>query len=865
MPLSTGDKLGPYEILSAIGSGGMGEVWKARDSRLDRIVAIKTSREVFSERFEREARAIAALNHPHICQIFDVGPDYLVMEYIEGQEIKGPMTVHQALRSAVQLAGALEAAHRKSITHRDLKPANILNTKTGLKVLDFGLAKFDAPKAPLGDETVTRALTEEGTIVGTLQYMSPEQLQGKPADARSDIFSFGCVLYEILTGNRAFRAENKATLVAAIIDREPEPLTAIQPPLQQTPPPMLERIMRKCLAKDPDDRWQSAADLKSQLEWLLESGSNAGIPQPALEEPHHNHSLGWILAAIFAASLLALAVFHFRTPSTPAPVVRFEIPSPEGTSWAEDSFPVVSPDGSRIVFPAMKRDGTTGLWMRPLNSATSQPISGTFTKTDYGLPTWSPDGRSIAYVVDSTLYTLDLSGGAPQTIASGAYPLRPTWTYAGSLLFHGGAVKGVPPLMQVSASGGDARPIVNNGLNYQNPLPGGQRYVYTKTGISGLFSGTLDSKDEKRLTSGSLGVFVPPHWLLYVRGSALVVQAFDPGSQSLSGDPIPIAEPVPATGGGMGFFSASQTILAYRTVPPSPPNDLTWYTRQGQRLNAVGEAAYYTNPALSPDGKRLAVSRLTDTTTGNRDIWVLDLVRGVSSRFTFDKADHTNPVWSPDGSRIAFSSQATGSSYRGIYAKALGGVASEELLLEYKDMAGISAEDWSPDGKRLLFNVGTHHIEALPITGERKPYPVLKAGFNQLNAAVSPDGRWIAYLSDESGSEEIFVQSFPPSGGKWQISARGGTEPSWRRDGKELYFMSGTKLMAVDVKAAGSTFEAGIPKVLFEPQVPLYTARRNRYVPAPDGQRFLFVTTPVAVDTTPFVVVENWQNSVKLK
>jgi len=328
MSLSVGDKLGPYEILAPIGAGGMGEVWKARDTRLDRMVAIKASSEKFSERFEREARAIAALNHPNICQIYDVGPDYLVMEYVEGQEIKGPLPLDLALKAAIQLAAALEAAHRKSITHRDLKPANILTTKSGVKVLDFGLAKFAPVKSAHSDETLTLALTQEGTIVGTLQYMAPEQLQGKPTDARSDIFSFGCVLYEILTGKRAFRAENQATLIAAIIDREPEPIAVHQAMI----PPVLDRVVKKCLAKDPDDRWQSASDLKSELEWVLESGSNAAMPAPVLEHRRRNARLGWILAAVFAALFAGLAVFHLRTAPAPARVVRFEIPPPEGTS-----------------------------------------------------------------------------------------------------------------------------------------------------------------------------------------------------------------------------------------------------------------------------------------------------------------------------------------------------------------------------------------------------------------------------------------------------------------------------------------------------------------------------------------------------
>jgi Tol biopolymer transport system component/predicted Ser/Thr protein kinase len=847
MSLSAGDKLGPYEILAPIGAGGMGEIWKARDTRLDRIVAIKTSSEKFSERFEREARAIAALNHPNICQIYDVGPDYIVMEYVEGAEIKGPLPLDLALKAAIQLAGALEAAHRKSITHRDLKPANILTTKSGLKVLDFGLAKFAPVKNTRADETQTRALTEEGTIVGTLQYMSPEQLQGKATDARSDIFSFGCVLYEILTGKRAFRGDNQATLIAAIMEREPEALTINQP--------MLERIVKKCLAKDPDDRWQSASDLKSELEWVVASGSNAGMPAPVVAQRRRNARLGWIVAGVLAALLAAFAVFHFRTAPAPAVAVRFEISPPEGTSWGQFDFPVISPDGSRMVFGATKRDGSRNLWIRPMDSVNAQPIPGTEGILS-GLSTWSPDARSIAYIADGSLRRLDMSGGSPQILTSMPASLIPAWNSAGIILFTG---RESPfQLYQIPASGGEAKSAMGSGAYQSFPsfLPDGRRFLYHE-GVSnaGIYSGSLDSKESKRITAGSSGVFVPPSWLLYVRTSTLVAQSFDSAKGSLSGDPIPIADQVANLVPGGGFSISQNGVLAYRRTPPPLANDLTWYDRQGKRLGTVGEQATYTNPALSPDGKRLAVSRL-DPIANTRNIWVLDLARGVSSRFTFDKVDDVNPLWSPDGSRIAFSSARKGPNVRDIFWKASGGAAAEELLLE--DAGNKAVEDWSADGQLLLYNVGSREIYAVPVSGDRKPYPVLKGSFAQDHASLSPDGHWLAYVSQESGRREVFVQTFPPAGGKWQISNGGGTEPSWRHDGKEIYFLSGSKFKAVDVRASGASFEAGIAKDLFEVQLD-GTNRRNRYIATHDGQRFLFVTTPKSLDTVPFIVVQNWQ------
>lgn len=856
MPLSAGDKLGPYEILAPIGAGGMGEVWKARDTRLDRIVAVKTSSEKFSERFDREARAIAALNHPNICQIYDVGPDYIVMEYIEGSEIKGPMPIDLALKAAIQLAGALEAAHRKSITHRDLKPANILTTKSGVKVLDFGLAKFEVLKPKAGDETQTRALTEEGSIVGTLQYMAPEQLQGKPTDARSDIFSFGCVLYEILTGKRAFRGENQATLIAAIMDRDPEPFTPMTPP-------MLAHIVKKCLAKDPDDRWQSASDLKSELEWVLESGSSAGMPAPVVETRRRNARLGWILAGVFAALLAAFAIFHFRSAPAPTALARFEIPAPDGTSWGTLDFPIISPDGSRIIFGATKADGSRNLWIRPMDSIRVQPIPGTEGAT--GHAAWSPDGRSIVRGSPSGFSRLDLNGGSPQPLGSVPGVLMPAWGSTGVILFTGRQDPGA--LYQIPASGGEAKPAMAAGGSEYFPsfLPDGRRFLYRvfSEANPGIYLGALDSKEGKRIGPGSSALFVPPSWLLYVRGSTLVAQSFDPDKATLSGDAIPIAEQVAivaAGGPSGGAFSVSQNgVLAYRRALPPTSTELTWYDRNGKKLGTVGEDAVYTSPALSPDGKRLAIGRV-DPSTNTRDIWVIDLARNVSSRFTFDKADDLNPVWSPDGSRIAYSSAQKASGLRDLFWKAAGGAGAEELVLENSDNKAL--EDWSPDGKLLLYNIASQSIAAVPVSGDRKQFPVLKAEFRQDHARVSPDGHWIAYVSRESGRDEIFVQNFPPSGGKWQISNTGATEPSWRRDGKELYFVSGAKFEAVEVKASGANFEAGIPKDLFEVQLDA-TNRRNRYVATPDGQRFLFVTVPKRVDTVPFMVVQNWQSALK--
>jgi len=860
MPVSTGDKLGPYEILAPIGAGGMGEVYRARDTRLERVVAIKVSRTEFSDRFEREARAISSLNHPHICQLYDVGPNYLVMEYLEGTPLKGPLPVDQALKYAAQICDALDAAHKKNIIHRDLKPTNILITKQGIKLLDFGLAKV-GPVVRADEGTMTMALTGKGQILGTLLYMSPEQVNGQEADSRSDIFSFGLVLYEMLTGKQAFAASTPASLIAAILER-PAPSVA------EVAPGTLDRVLKRCLEKDPENRWQSARDLKAELEWMLESGLNAA--PPALEQRRRTARLGWLLAGVFAA-LLAAAAFglvHGRTAAAPAAAIRFEVPLPEGTSWTPAGFPAVSPDGSRILFSAVKRDGTISLWIRPMDSVNAQAIPGTESELLSGAG-WSPDGRSIVYAAEGKLRRLEIDGGSPRILGSATSV--PAWSAAGVILFTGGEAPF--RLYQIPASGGEAKVATSSANPQFDPsfLPDGRRFLYFVPGggtggglfVSGapvgLYAGSLDSKEVERLTDGSSGVFAPPNWLLYVRGSTLVAQSFDPAKHSLSGDPFPIAERVRVNGGHGGFSVSQNGVLAYRRALPPSPDELIWYDRQGKRLGTVGEPASYSNPALSPDGKRLAIGRI-DPATNTRDIWVLDLTRGVSSRYTFDKADDTNPVWSPDGSRIAFSSDRKGA--RDIYWKAAGGAGADEPVLATAGEAK-SVEDWSADGKLLLFNVGTRAIFALPLSGDRKPYPVLKASFAQSQGRLSPDGHWIAYVSAESGRQEVFVQNFPPAGGKWQISTGGGSEPSWRRDGKELYFMNDTKLEAVDVKEAGSSLEAGIPKELFDAPVDAGAARRNHYVATADGQRFLFVTATKSTDAAPFIVVQNWQAALK--
>jgi Tol biopolymer transport system component len=885
MAMQPGTRLGPYEILGAIGAGGMGEVYRAKDTRLDRTVAIKVLPAHLSadperkQRFEREARTISSLNHPNICTLHDIGHqdgiDFLVMEYLEGESLaqrleKGPLTTELVLRYGIQIAEALDKAHRQSIIHRDLKPGNIMLTKSGAKLLDFGLAKYQEAKTTVPGqsqmETKFDPLTEEGVVLGTVQYMAPEQLEGKPADARTDIFALGEVVYEMATGQRTFKGTSKAQVMAAILSSDPPPISTVQP----LAPPALDHVVKKCLAKDPDDRWQDAGDVAGELKWISEGGSQAGLTASAAPQVK-TRQVFWKLSTLLAVAVaMLLATLHWRVPSSKPPLMRFTIPAPEKSSFAGPI--ALSPDGRKLAFVATA-GGAASLWVRSLDSISPQRLVGT---EDASRPFWSPDGRWIAFFAQGKLKKIEASGGSPQTLCDAFDNRGGTWNHDGVILF---APSGGEGLYRISADGGTPAPVTeldtpHGEISHRWPcfLPDGRHFLYLvwsgRPGKEGVTVGSLDSKESKRLLASMTDVsYAPPGFLIFTNEETLMGQPFDTKRLELKGQAIPLADQVwrDASIAGLAGFSISENgPLAYRNGG-AQNNQFTWFDRDGNELGIVGAPAHYYEPCFSGDQKQI-VFAIDTISTALDDLWIMDLASGNMSRFTFDPADDETAIWSPDGNRIVWSSYR--SAAYDLFQKAANGAGKDELLL--RSSTTKYATDWSTDGKFILYEnqdpKTKFDLWVLPMFGDHKPMPYLRTDSNETKARFSPDGRWVAYVSDESGRAEVYVQSFPTTGGKRQISTGGGGQIQWRRDGKELFYLtSGGKLMAVEINASASTLQVGVAKSLLGVHVLQnnFPGIRNSYLATSDGQRFLVSNPTEDTSSAPITVVLNWTSLLK--
>jgi eukaryotic-like serine/threonine-protein kinase len=859
MPLSAGTRLGPYEIVAPIGAGGMGEVYRAKDTKLKREVALKVLPDSFARdpermaRFQREAEVLASLNHPKIAQIYGVEERALVMELVPGESLKGPLPLETALDYAKQIADALEAAHDKGIIHRDLKPANIMVTHEGVvKVLDFGLAAVASRNRdaadPSNSPTMTIAATQAGMIMGTAAYMSPEQAAGKPVDKRADIWAFGVVLYEMLAGKRLFEGETISDTLAAVLKTKPD-LTQV--------PAKVRRLLEGCLEKDPRRRLRDIGDVGL----LLEEG------EPATTAPSRSRLgiTGWVAAGVFALIAVALAVLYFRQKPPETPVVRATILPPEKTILPFYGVPSVSPDGRRLVLPAVSEDGVYRLWLRSLDSTTSQPLAGTEAASGSTYPFWSSDGRSVGFNSDGQLKKIDLSGGPAVTLAEVINFRGASWSPQGVIVF---AANTTGPLQRIAAAGGIATPATaldparkENSHRWPWFLPDGRHFLYATTvnpsNDATIYVGSLDSREARIVAQANSNAVYGSGHLLFLRKNTLMAQPFDAKRLTTTGEAVPVAEQIADQARrARGLFTVSDNgMLIFQSDVPFLKM-LVWLDRTGKRLATVGEPGQLNQTFLSPDSKSAIVS-IYDRGGHNLDLWIYDLARNLRSRFTFDPSDKNQGIWSPDGSQIVFGSNGKG--HFDLYRKLAGGEGAEELL--YADGLNKFPTSWSPDGKFVLyFSAGDlkSDLWVLPLAGDRKrkPFPLLKTNFNEALGQFSPDGRWVAYTSDESGRGEIYVAPFPGSGGKRQVSLAGGDAARWRADGKELFYVApDERLMATEVNIKGAEVEIGAARPLFGPLQP------GSYYPydvSPDGQRFLLTIRSEQAGTAWLTLVQNW-------
>ena len=903
MTLTSGTKLGPYEIRSAIGAGGMGEVYRARDTRLDRVVAIKvlashlSSSAELKQRMERESRTISSLNHPSICHLYDVGSqdgtDYFVMEFLEGQTLAdrlraGVFPLPEVYKIGIAVAEALAFAHRQGIVHRDVKPGNIMLTQTGAKLMDFGLAKpagaataasgsasappsFTAAATLSGPSPLT-PLTTAGTIIGTVQYMAPEQIEGKDADARSDIFAFGAVLYEMATGKRPFQGKSQLSLASAILEQDPTPISSVNPRV----PAAFEHVVTTCLQKNPDDRFQSANDIKLQLQWVAttkpaekvagnsSSSAEVGAASPA------RRSLVWAAAVIAGLLLGAIAGFILHRP-TPAASIRMVITPPDKSqiNLTGDNAgpPVISPDGSMIAFAATDLNGKTTIWVRPINSLDAHQVKD----TDGAIfPFWSFDSRSIAFFADGKLKVVEISGGSAQVIADAGYGRGGAWGADGVIVYSPATQD---RLYRINANGGAPTPLttldITQHTSHRWPffLPDGKHFLYSainhdsaKSGNDTVYYASVDGSVNKPLLKSKSNAIYADGYLLFARNEQLLAQPFNASSGTLSGEPQTLAKDVAndPTTWHMDVAAADIGLLLYGTGAGDYGTlELYWVDRRTKKKSTIAEGLTNVNALrLSPQGDRIAL----EMDNGVSDIWVHDLARGIRTRLTFGPIFNNTPLWSPDGKWIAYTSNRNG-KFQLFRKPSDGGGAEEELL---SDDQLLFPGDWSHDGKYIVYArgiPGAQDIWALPLEGDRKPFQVVPTtpGTFRNDPKLSPDGHWLAYLSNESGSAGIYVSGFRAGTGKWQVSANQGLHPLWSRDGKELYYAtSGNTVWAMPVKEVTGALQFGVPQTL----VKNWSTPDPFFQVSPDGEKILLYRVSQQVGDA-LTVVSNFASALK--
>jgi Tol biopolymer transport system component len=884
--LAPGARLGPYEIAGTLGAGGMGEVYRAKDTRLGREVALKIVPTHLSqdsnvrERFDREARAISSLNHPHICTLYDVGrdgdADYFVMELLDGESLakrleRGPMKPDEALRVGAQIADGLAAAHGHGIVHRDLKPANVVLTKAGAKILDFGVAKLRDEQFT---ETVTRTtpLTSAGSMVGTVQYMAPEQLEGKPVDHRADLFAFGAVLYEMLTGRRAFDGASQASIIASILKDDPRRLTELAPSL----PASVERIVSSCLVKDRDQRWQSAADLARELRWIAEGKSSAVAPVAAVAAPlgtPWRERAAWA----FVAMLLAATLFLWMRPQPTVRSLIVAVVPPPGAAISDVSFaenPIaISPDGTRLVMCLHERMGPNELWIRTLATGEIRKLAGTDGAMQ---PFWSPDGRSIGFFSYRKLRTVNIADGALQALADVRDPRGGTWNSAGKIVFSPSAES---PLMSIPAGGGTVEPathFVGTEATHRFPyfLPDGDHVLYLARAAGAgsrqdvaIWVESSKTHERKKLVEVASSVAYGSGHVVYVKQGVLVAQGFDLARLELRGDPEPLATDVRMDERfSRGQFSVStEGTLAYCAGAMSRAAILHWIGRDGADLGTIGTPANFFShglPTIAPDGRVAMVTILSDA--GKADLWRVDLATGMRSRVTIDDdQDHYGAAWSRDGLRLAINGgDAAGHDWIGLIPSDGSGKATHVFESTKTLPYPLS---FSPDGRHLLFGFNTpgheyNRISDLDLSGGNEPVAFSDRPGFEVNPQFSPNGRFVAYTSDGSGRDEVFVAPYPATGKLWQVSQTGGVEPRWSRDGKELFFFDReNRLQAVEVDTSGAAIAIGAVRPLFQSAGEVYLWR---YDVAPDGKRFLLTRHVDDGSRASATIVTDWTHKL---